>query len=45
MGGIQSILSMLPGMGLPADLNIDDDVFKGTIDWERISEVLIYSLI
>ena len=24
MGGIQSILSMLPGMGLPADLNIDD---------------------
>ena len=30
MGGIQSILSMLPGMGLPADLNIDDDVFKST---------------
>ena len=29
MGGIQSILSMLPGMGLPADLEIDDDIFKG----------------
>ncbi|MCI5640883.1 MAG: signal recognition particle protein [Lachnospiraceae bacterium] len=37
MGGIQSILSMLPGMGLPADLNIDDDVFKGT-------EAIIYSM-
>ena len=31
MGGIQSILSMLPGMGLPADLNIDDDVFKSVV--------------
>lgn len=37
MGGIQSILSMLPGMGLPADLNIDDDVFKST-------ETIIYSM-
>lgn len=37
MGGIQSILSMLPGMGLPADLNIDDDVFKNT-------EAIIYSM-
>ena len=37
MGGIQSILSMLPGMGLPADLNIDDDVFKET-------EAIIYSM-
>ena len=37
MGGIHSILSMLPGMGLPADLNIDDDVFKST-------EAIIYSM-
>ena len=37
MGGIQSILSMLPGVGLPADLNIDDDVFKST-------EAIIYSM-
>ena len=37
MGGIQSILSMLPGMGLPAVLNIDDDVFKST-------EAIIYSM-
>ena len=37
MGGIQSILSMLPGMGLPAALNIDDDVFKST-------EAIIYSM-
>ena len=37
MGGIQSILSMLPGMGLPADLDIDDSVFKGT-------EAIIYSM-
>lgn len=37
MGGIQSILSMLPGMGLPADLNIDDDMFKST-------EAIIYSM-
>ncbi len=31
MGGIKSILSMMPGMGLPADLEIDDDAFKGTV--------------
>lgn len=37
MGGIQSILSMMPGMGLPSDLEIDDDVFKGT-------EAIIYSM-
>ena len=37
MGGIQSILSMLPGMGLPADLDIDDSVFKGV-------EAIIYSM-
>lgn len=37
MGGIQSILSMLPGMGLPADLEIDDDIFKGI-------EAIIYSM-
>ena len=29
MGGIQSILSMLPGVGLPADIEIDDSMFKG----------------
>ncbi len=29
MGGIQSILSMMPGMGLPADLDIDDSMFRG----------------
>ena len=37
MGGIQSILSMMPGMGLPADMEIDDDVFRGT-------EAIIYSM-
>ena len=37
MGVIQSILSMLPGMGLPADLEIDDDIFKGI-------EAIIYSM-
>ena len=37
MGGIKSILGMMPGMGLPTDLNIDDDVFKGT-------EAIIYSM-
>ena len=37
MGGIQSILSMLPGMGLPADLEIDDNIFKGI-------EAIIYSM-
>lgn len=29
MGGIQSILSMMPGMGLPAGVEIDDNMFKG----------------
>ncbi len=37
MGGISSILSMLPGMGLPDDLDIDDDALKGT-------EAIIYSM-
>lgn len=37
MGGIQSILSMLPGMGLPADLEIDDNIFNGI-------EAIIYSM-
>ena len=37
MGGLTSILSMLPGMGLPADLDIDDDALKGT-------EAIIYSM-
>ena len=37
MGGLSSILSMFPGMGLPADLEIDDDALKGT-------EAIIYSM-
>lgn len=37
MGGIQSILGMLPGMGLPSDLDIDDSIFKGI-------EAIIYSM-
>ena len=37
MGGIQSILSMLPGMGLTTDLEIDDNIFKGI-------EAIIYSM-
>ncbi len=37
MGGIKSILSMLPGMGLPSDIEIDDDMFKGI-------EAIIYSM-
>lgn len=37
MGGLSSILSMLPGMGLPTDLEIDDDALKGT-------EAIIYSM-
>ena len=37
MGGLSSILSMLPGMGLPADLEIDDNALKGT-------EAIIYSM-
>lgn len=30
LGGIKSIMSMLPGLGLPSDVEIDDDAFKGT---------------
>lgn len=37
LGGLSSILSMMPGMGLPADLDIDDDALKGT-------EAIIYSM-
>lgn len=37
MGGLSSILSMLPGMGLPSDLEVDDDALKGT-------EAIIYSM-
>lgn len=37
MGGIQSILSMMPGMGLPADLDVDDSMFQGV-------EAMIYSM-
>lgn len=37
MGGIQSILSMLPGMGLPAGLEVDDSIFKNV-------EAIIYSM-
>mgnify|MGYP000879645899 CR=1 FL=1 len=37
MGGMSGILGMLPGMGLPADLEIDDDIFKGI-------EAIIYSM-
>ena len=29
MGGLSSILSMMPGMGLPKDVDIDDNAFKG----------------
>jgi signal recognition particle subunit SRP54 len=28
LGGISGILSMLPGMGLPKDIEIDDNAFK-----------------
>ncbi|MBO6108360.1 MAG: signal recognition particle protein [Eubacterium sp.] len=37
MGGLSSILKMLPGMGLPKDIEIDDDALKGT-------EAIIYSM-
>ena len=37
MGGLSSILKMLPGMGLPKDIDIDDDALKGT-------EAIIYSM-
>ena len=37
MGGLTSILSMLPGMGLPKDLDIPEDATKGV-------EAIIYSM-
>ncbi len=37
MGGLQSILSMMPGMQIPAGMEIDDDIFKTT-------EAMIYSM-
>ncbi len=37
MGGLSSILKMLPGMGLPKDIEIDDDALKQT-------EAIIYSM-
>ena len=37
MGGLTSILSMLPGVGLPKDLDIPDDATKGI-------EAIIYSM-
>ncbi|MFG6348301.1 MAG: signal recognition particle protein, partial [Lachnospiraceae bacterium] len=37
MGGIQSVLSMLPGMGIPDGIEIDDSMFKGI-------EAIIYSM-
>lgn len=37
MGGITSMLGMLPNMGLPSDLEVDDDAFKGV-------EAIIYSM-
>lgn len=30
MGGLSSILSMLPGMNIPAGVEVDDDALKGT---------------
>lgn len=37
MGGLTSILSMLPGMGIPKDLDIPEDATKGV-------EAIIYSM-
>ena len=37
MGGLTSILSMLPNMGLPKDIEIDDNAFKGV-------EAIIFSM-
>lgn len=37
MGGLSSILSMLPGVGLPSDVEIDDNAFKGI-------EAIIFSM-
>lgn len=37
MGGLNSLLGMLPNMGLPSDLEVDDEAFKGV-------EAIIYSM-
>ncbi len=37
MGGLASIMSMLPGMGLPSDLEVDDDMLKP-------AEAIIFSM-
>lgn len=37
MGGLSSILGMMPGMNLPSDVQIDDNAFKGI-------EAIIYSM-
>lgn len=37
MGGISSMLGMLPNIGLPSDVEVDDDAFKGV-------EAIIYSM-
>ncbi len=37
MGGLSSILSMMPNMGLPKDVEIDDNAFKGV-------EAIIFSM-
>lgn len=37
MGGLSSILGMMPGMSLPSDVEIDDNAFKGI-------EAIIYSM-
>lgn len=37
MGGISSMLGMLPNMGIPSDVEVDDDAFKGV-------EAIIYSM-
>ncbi|SFR99196.1 signal recognition particle protein [Anaeromicropila populeti] len=37
MGGISSIIGMLPGMGLPSDVEVDDNAFKGV-------EAIIFSM-
>lgn len=37
LGGINAVLGMMPGMGLPSDVEIDDNMFKGV-------EAMIYSM-
>lgn len=37
LGGINAVLGMMPGMGLPSDVEIDDNMFKGM-------EAMIYSM-